>query len=244
MVALERLLQRHELRQRLELRVDLVGALDLVLELADDERRAPPQDVLRDVHVAEDVVAHVEDLVPRQPEELLDDGGAAAVIGLALVEGADHGLEQAVGAGHLEEREARREEGWLVGGDDHDVEQIAPGLAGRHEAIERVAHHRDREGPLGVGDQQQLLARVPLVEQREGAVRVELHEALGVGHDLGLELPLHVGEIDVAPRELVDLAVRVDHRQLAGVEQVDELREHVGLREREQGVEEHPARLR
>jgi hypothetical protein len=56
------------------------------LQLAEDERGAPPQHVLGHVHVAEQVVADVEDLVALEFEARLDGTGIAPVVDLPELE--------------------------------------------------------------------------------------------------------------------------------------------------------------
>ena len=75
------------------------------------------------------------------------------------------------------------EEPGFVSGHDYQVEQIPPGLAVRHEAVEAPVHHLLAVRPVGVGDEDQLLSGEALVHERWHSLGVEVDEAFRVGDD-------------------------------------------------------------
>ena len=126
MLVLERLLVGHQGREVALARHEAPCRVDLLLELAKDQRGAPPLDALRHVHVAEDVVADVEDLVAVQVEALLHLPGVTAHVGAAGDELARDRPEQAVLVDHLERRVEPQEEVRLPRLHDDEVEQVTP----------------------------------------------------------------------------------------------------------------------
>ena len=140
-----------------------------------------------------------------------------------------------------------REERRLARGHDHEIEKVAPGFhagCARDVAVERVAHDRVRISPFGIRDEQEPLARLALVEQRQRRLGIENHETIRIGEDLGLELAFHMRFIERRFRAVVEIGVAEDLGNFLSIEQVDELRVHAAFREREQRIEENPAPLR
>jgi hypothetical protein len=107
--------------------------------------------------------------------------------------------------------------------------------------IEAPAHHGLGVGPLGVGDEQHLLASRSLVEQGRGDALVGDDVAPGVGDDPGLERALHVRLVECRRHGGVELVVAEAGGEPSVVETVDQLGVQRRLRQREEGVEESPA---
>jgi hypothetical protein len=97
--------------------------------------------------------------------------------------------------------------------------------------------------PLGIRREEQLLAGLLEVEQRLRQLRVEVHEALRIGDDLGLELAFEVRGVHRRANQVVEARVVEFGAEVAAVEQLDELAVDARLGQREQRVQEHPARL-
>src|SRR5437899_3044039 len=68
-----------------------------------------------------------------------------------------------------------------------------------HVAIEAVPHHGAQVAPLGVRDDEDLLAGVLQVEERERRLVVENDEPLRLAADLLFELPFHVRRVEARP---------------------------------------------
>ena len=222
---------------------DLQGR-HLVLQLAQDQGGAPAQGALAHVHVAEHVVAHVQDLVPLHAQVPLHLGRAAAHVGAARAQRPQGRAQQPVAGDHLEERRVGGEEFRLAGADDDQVEQVPPGGALGQERVERVGHHGGAEVPVGIGDEQQLLAGAALVQEGERDLRVQHHAALRLGDDLGLEPAFQVLGVHHRPHLAVQVPVAHGPGQRALVQQVHQLGVEAALGQGEQGVEEHPAGVR
>ncbi len=218
--------------------------LDLLLQLPHHEGRAPPQHLLRDVDVHEQVVAHVQDLLPPQPERPFHEWGVAAHVHAVLLQRAVFVLpQQAVVALDAEGRHVDRKEVRLPRPHDGEVEEVPPRHVVGEEAVEGVRQHGLGVAPLGVGNQQQLLPGALLIEKGEGHLRVEVHEPLRVLDDGLLEPPLHVGLVERMLYALPEIGVAHGALQRVGVEQVHQLHVHAGRRDGEKRVEEVPAVL-
>ena len=82
---------------------------------------------------------------------------------------------------------------------------------------------------------------VKLVAQGQDDVRVQIHESLGIGEDVGLQAAVSVRGVDRLAHRVVELRVSDPTRQLAALETVDELGVEARLRQREEGVHEREA---
>ena len=244
-VGFQALLLRHHGREAGLRAAPRVERLDLVLQRTQHEGRPPPEHALGRLHVCEHVVADVQDLGAAQPEAGLHQRRVAADIGAPLLQhpglAPQHRPAALVLADDLERGRAFVEEGRLPRADDGDVEQVLPGHVAGQIRVEGVAQDRRRVLPLRVGDEQHLLARVLLVEQRERNVRVALDEAVGVGQDLGLQQALQVGRVERLADGLVEIVVTQPRRQDALVQLVDQLEVDAGLGDRKERVHEPPA---
>mmetsp|Transcript_4083 Transcript_4083/g.10318 ORF Transcript_4083/g.10318 Transcript_4083/m.10318 type:complete len:704 (-) Transcript_4083:104-2215(-) len=215
----------------------------LLLQLADDERRAPAEVGLGERGVGVDVVAHVQHVAADHAKRVLHRRRGAAAEDAAH-RGVRHRLHQPVVRHDLVHRLSDLEKRGLVGLHDDHAEEVAPGHAGGKEAVKRVLHHRLRVLKVAVGDQHQLLARVALVQQRGGRLGVQLHKALRVLQDLLLQLALHDGAGLRLGHQIVQRHVGAANNvlgQVARVEAVHELAEQHGLADGEQRVDELPA---
>ena len=219
-------------------------SIDLLLQFPQDQRRAPAQHRLADVDVGVQVVAHVEDLVARQPQVLFHLGGAAPEVDPARLQFAAVGAHQPLLlVGDAVQRAALGEEARLIGAHDDQVEKVAPLHARGQPGIEGDLHEAPGVVPVGVGDQHQPLAGVALVEQGGGRLRVGLQEAPRLGQDLLLERAGKVGLVHRGPQHPVELGVGHHRAQAAGVEKVDQLGVEGGLGQGEEGVQEDEARV-
>ncbi len=82
-----------------------------------------------------------------------------------------------------------------------------------------------------------------LIEQRQRGVTIEHHELVGLGDDLRLQPTLEMRGVHRLAHQAKEISVAHHPREHALIEQVDELGVHAALGEREEGVEEVPARL-
>jgi hypothetical protein len=138
--------------------------------------------------VGEDVVADIENGCPGESQILLDLGRVATEVGAWARDRSGHRLQQpGFFIGNREEGQVVAEEPWFAGSDDDELEQIAPGAVRAQESVVGVGHDPLSVIPLRVRDQHQTLARLDLVEQCLGRLRVEDDIRLRVGHDVGLE---------------------------------------------------------
>ena len=172
------------------------------------------------------MVADVEDLIPRDAQVTLYQCGVAPEPDASGADACGRWSQITFLAHHLEHGGALPEERRLARRDDLEVEQIAPCGAVFEELVEGVLHHRLRVLPLRVRDEHELLPGAALVEQGEGQLRVELHEAVRVGDDLRLELSLHVRLVDRRAHEAVEIGVSQHALEPSRIEQVYELRVH------------------
>ncbi len=189
------------------------------------------------MHVREQVIPDEQDLIGCDAEVALHESRVTAEKRAAGSE-LERRPQVPFLVEHLEQGAHPREEVGLAGGHHHHLEQVTPGHAFGQEPVERVAHHGRGVRPLRIGDQQQLLARLLLVQQRERRLRVQLDEPVRIVDDLRLEHPLEMGLVDQMPYPRIEIRVAHHLRQLPRVQQVHELGIHAGLGQREQRVEE------
>mmetsp|Transcript_43431 Transcript_43431/g.104838 ORF Transcript_43431/g.104838 Transcript_43431/m.104838 type:complete len:244 (+) Transcript_43431:710-1441(+) len=113
-----------------------------------------------------------------------------------------------------------------------------------------MRHHDLRVLPVRVCDERQLLARLPLVQEGEGQLRVELHVPPRVAHHVRLQPPLHVCleqrlgdrvEEHLVRKRQVPPRALVAHLELAVVPLLHELDVEAPLRHAEQGVQKDEA---
>ena len=148
MVLLEPFLLIHESCQTMLLLGKPFRRRDFTLQLPNDQPRSPPQEVLRDMHVAEQVVAYVENAVSRNTQVILYGGRIATQVGATGGGSAYNGAQQTLVVDDLEERVCGGEKVWLACRHDDEVEEIAPHHVARQVPIEGVLHHGLRICPL------------------------------------------------------------------------------------------------
>ena len=229
----------------------LLHALHLVLELLQDEARAPAR-ALRQVHVREEMVAHIHHPGTGGVEAFLDELSVTARVQAAYLQ-AVRLAHHAVRGRDLVHRPlaALDEKVGFARGDDDDREEVAPVSALWQVRREASLHHRVRVQPVRVGDQDELLARRALVEQSARVCRVHVDELERILHDVGLHRALHVRLEESFSHSRVQRLVRRAERGVKGlfglgeqharVEAVDELGVQAALGDREESVEEDPA---
>jgi hypothetical protein len=108
----------------------------------------------------------------------------------------------------------------------------------RAETMIRSNRSRQVVPPSRNGDERQPLAGVPLVQQRQRQLGIQLYEPVGVRYDLGLQLPLHVGLVDGGAHHAVEIGVAQHPFDPSRVQQVHQLRVHARFGDGEERVEE------
>ena len=120
----------------------LLGVLDLLLQLLDDEAGAPLRGLPVADDVAVDVVADVEDALAGEAGEPLEVEEVAALVDLAALERLCRRLGHLSCVIQLDERPVLGEEGGLLRADHDVIEVIAPRRILRQSPVEEEPHHR------------------------------------------------------------------------------------------------------
>src|SRR3990167_4032771 len=179
----------------LDLSRQLGMTLELLFELAHDERSAPGGAPLRGQNVGVDVISNVEDLLSWAVEESHEPFAVPAPKDAPPTRYRELAANLAPLV-ELDEATLATEEFGLLGFDDHQVEQLAPASEPRQGTVEQVGAQPVGIGPIRVGQEDQSAISQGETGQSESELFAPRHETRQIGGDLGLERAVGVDRVD------------------------------------------------